>query len=287
LERLPEIRCDDWVVLEISSFQLWHFTPAARMPHVAVVTGCSPNHLDWHGSYADYIAAKQRILAGQTPGDVAILSTFQSKVASWSPLVRGRLVPLISLDDLPLLPVPGRHNRMNAACAAAAAAAIGCDREAIGRGLERCRPLPQRLEWLAVIEGRRFYNDSAATTPESTIAALGSLEMPVWLLAGGKSKGADFAPLAAEIARRARGAALFGSSGGELRERIHGQAPQFPCVAVETMDEALAWCWTRSRPAEAIVLSPACASTDQFRNFRQRGEHFVELVRHLANPLNR
>jgi UDP-N-acetylmuramoylalanine--D-glutamate ligase len=287
LERLPEIGPQDWVVLEISSFQLWHFSPTARMPHVAVVTGCLPNHLDWHGSYADYMAAKQRILTGQTPGDVAILNTLQREVASWSPLVRGRLMPLLSPEDLPLLPVPGRHNRINAACAAAAAAAIGCDREAIGRGLERFRPLPQRLEWLAVIEGRRFYNDSAATTPESTIAALGSLEMPVWLLAGGKSKGADFAPLAAEIARRTRGAALFGSSGGELHERIHGQAPQFPCVAVETMDEALAWCWTRSRPSEAIVLSPACASTDQFRNFRQRGEHFVELVRHLANPLNR
>ena len=301
LERLPEIGPDDWVVLEISSFQLWHFTPAAKMPQIAVVTGCSPNHLDWHASYAGYIAAKQRLLTGQTPEDVAVLNTFDAEAASWSPLVRGRLMPLPSLTapfpregegstdftDLPPLPVPGRHNRINAACAAAAALAAGCQWEAIRRGLEGFRPLCQRLEWFAVVEGRRFYNDSAATTPESTIAALRSLEMPVWLLAGGKSKGADLAPLAAEIVRRASGAALFGSVRDELFDRIRNGVPQFPAVAAETMDEALAWCWPRSRPAEAIVLSPACASTDQFRNFRRRGEHFVELVRRLANPLNR
>jgi UDP-N-acetylmuramoylalanine--D-glutamate ligase len=301
LDRLPEISRDDCVVLEISSFQLWHFTPTAKMPHVAVVTGCSPNHLDWHANYAEYIAAKQRILTGQTPDDIAVLNTFDREVASWSHLVRGRLVPLPSLpvplpqagegsselNDLPSLPVPGRHNQINAIYAAAAAMAAGCEREAIWLGLERFRPLPQRLQWFAVVDGRRFYNDSAATTPESTIAALQSLEMPVWLLAGGKSKGADFASLAAAIARHASGAALFGSAGGELCDRIRVEQPQFPCVAVETMEEALRWCWPRSRPAEAIVLSPACASTDQFRNFRQRGEHFVELVCRLANPLNR
>jgi UDP-N-acetylmuramoylalanine--D-glutamate ligase len=271
------------------------------MPHVAVVTGCSPNHLDWHANYADYVAAKQRILTGQTPDDSAVLNTFDAEVASWSHLVRGRLLPLRSLsdslqqagegsselNDLPSLPVPGRHNQINAICAAAAAVAVGCAREAIWRGLERFRPLFQRLEWCAVVEGRRFYNDSAATTPESTIAALRSLKMPVWLLAGGKSKGADFAPLAAEIARHASGAALFGSAGGELCDRIRTEQPQFPCVAVETMEEAFRWCWPRSRPAEAIVLSPACASTDQFRNFRERGQHFVELVCRLANPLTR
>ena len=101
LERLPEIGRDDWVVLEISSFQLWHFTPAAKMPQIAVVTGCSPNHLDWHASYADYIAAKQRILTGQTPEDVAVLNTFDAEAASWSPLVRGRLMPLPSPLPLP------------------------------------------------------------------------------------------------------------------------------------------------------------------------------------------
>ncbi len=287
LDELPQIGPDDWVALEISSFQLWHAGPAAKMPHVAVVTGCSPNHLDWHPSYADYVAAKQRILSGQTPDDFAVLNTLDAEVASWSPLVRGREVPLPELDELPALPVPGRHNRVNAACAAAAATGAGCTADEIRRGLEEFRALPQRLEWFAVVEGRRFYNDSTATTPESTIAALRSLDVPIWLLAGGKNKGAELQPLAAEIVGRARGAAVYGAARRELLDQVVRRDRQFACAAVETLDEALRWCWSRSRPGEAVLLSPACASTDQFRNYRRRGEYFAELVRRLSNPLNR
>jgi UDP-N-acetylmuramoylalanine--D-glutamate ligase len=286
LEQLPRISCNDWVVLEISSFQLWHFTPTARMPHVAVVTGCSPNHLDWHSSFADYVATKQRILAGQTPADFAVLNTSCNEVASWSHLIRGRQIQLPSLDSLPPLPVPGQHNRINAACAAAAATAVGCRADAIRHGLEQFCPLPQRLQQFAVVEGRRFYNDSTATTPESTVAALRSLESPIWLLAGGKNKGFDVQPLAAEIVQRASGAAFFGSAGPELHRWVAAAGSKLPSIAVETMQEALRWCWSQSQPGQAIVLSPACASTDQFRNFQDRGRRFVELVRHLTEDHN-
>ena len=138
-----------------------------------------------------------------------------------------------------------------------------------------------------MIEGRKFYNDSTATTPESTIAALRSLDTPVWLLAGGKGKGFDFGPLVAEIVNRGRGAAFFGSVRKELSGLAAAADFQFPCAAVETMDEALDWCWSRSRPGEAVALSPACASTDQFRNFRARGEQFAALVQALTNRHNR
>ncbi len=330
LEQLPQIRPDDWVVLEISSFQLWHSSPhtpcagpahgVCRL-HIAVVTSCSPNHLDWHESYADYMATKQRILSGQTPADFAVLNPFDAEVASWSRLMRGRLIFPSGSDipacpeessrhtpcagpaersrhtpcagpargacgllyNLPPLQVPGRHNQINAACAAAAAMAAGCRPDDVQRGLAGFCGLPQRLEWFAVVDGRRFYNDSTATTPESTIAALQSLDVPVWLLAGGKSKGFDFGPLAAEIVDRARGAAFFGSARQELLAHVAARAPSFPCAAVETLEEALSWSWLRSGPGEAIVLSPACASTDQFLNFRQRGERFVELVRQIAH----
>ena len=244
LERLPEIGPDDWVVLEISSFQLWHGGPCRL--HGAVVTGCSPNHLDWHGAYADYVAAKQRILAGQTSEDFAVLATDDAEVASWSPLVRGRLIVLgrvgisacpeadknvyptelqSASDDLPAMQVPGRHNRMNAALAAAAAGAAGCRPEDVRRGLEGFRGLPQRLEWFATVDGRRFYNDSTATTPESTIAALESLDVPVRLLAGGKDKGFDFRPLAGEIVRRARAQP---SSGRSARNSFRRREPRPP-----------------------------------------------------------
>jgi UDP-N-acetylmuramoylalanine--D-glutamate ligase len=282
LDRLPEITRDHWVVLELSSFQLWHLSPAAPLPQLAVVTGCSPNHLDWHGSYEHYVAAKQRILTGQTGDSLCVLNTFDAEVAGWGPLVKGRQLPLVPLSEIPPLAVRGEHNRINAACAAAAAAGAGCDAAAIRLGLESFGGLPQRLEWFGVVDGRRFYNDSTATTPESTIAALRAMEEPIWLLAGGRSKGFDFAPLCAAAARHARGAAFFGSCAEQLRGRVAAAAPAFPCAAVETLVEALAWCWERSRPGEAILLSPACASTDQFLNFRQRGEKFVELVSALV-----
>jgi UDP-N-acetylmuramoylalanine--D-glutamate ligase len=318
LGELPCITADDWVVLEISSFQLWHSrfgTPHAPREasahgvcrvHGAVVTGCSPNHLDWHPSFADYVAAKQRILIGQMPDDFAVLNTQDAEVASWLPLVRGRRIDVetestqhtpcadsargvcgVRLADMPVLSVPGEHNRLNAACAAAAAMAAGSQWSDVCRGLETFRGLPQRLELIATIAGREFYNDSTATTPESTVAALRSLDRPVWLLAGGKSKGFDFGPLAAEIVGRVRGAAFFGSVRKELLERVVVLARDFSCTAVETMSESLDWCWSRSQSGDALVLSPACASTDQFRNFRQRGEQFAGLVQQLSDPHNR
>jgi len=283
LSRLDAITSEDWVVLEISSFQLWHLGPNVAMPQIAVVTGCSPNHLDWHAGYEDYVAAKQRTLLGQTRHDRAVLNTHDEEVAHWERLVRGRLVPLPPLAEIPRLSVPGRHNRINAACAAAAAGAIGLSREEIRRGLEGFVALPQRLEPIATIAGRKFYNDSTATTPEATIAALESLEEPIWLLAGGRHKGLDFGDLGAAVVEHAAGAALFGSACEVLKGRVIARNRQFPCTTAETMAEALDWCWERSRPGDAIVLSPACASTDQFRNFQHRGEQFVRLVRSLAS----
>ncbi|MEN6557953.1 MAG: UDP-N-acetylmuramoyl-L-alanine--D-glutamate ligase [Thermoguttaceae bacterium] len=278
LERLPEIGPNDWVVLEISSFQLWHFSPTVRMPHIAVVTSCTPNHLDWHPNLDDYRAAKQRMLLEQTPKDFAILNPFDAETARWTPIVRGELVATPEVDSLPTLQEPGLHNRINAACAAGAARAAVCSPADIRHGLERFRGLPHRLQWFATVDGRRFFNDSTATTPESTLAALRSLDGPVWLIVGGKNKGFCFGSLADEIVARARGAALFGSVRYELLQLLHDRAPEFSAVAVETMAEATRWCWTHSSPHETIVLSPACASTDQFRNFQQRGEQFERLV---------
>lgn len=282
LDRLDEIAADDWVVLELSSFQLWHLSADAKLPHVAIVTSCTPNHLDWHGSLAHYAAAKQRILTGQSPADVAVLNTHDAEVSTWQHLVRGRCAVPVPLADLPPLAVPGEHNRLNAACAAAAALAVGCDAAAVDRGLRAFRGLPQRLELCATIDGRRFYNDSTATTPESSIAALRSLDEPIWLLAGGRSKGFDFGPLAAAIVARAQGAAFFGSVRNDLQAAVTARLPGFSSTATASLDDALAWCWEQSRPGDAIVLSPCCASTDQFRNFRHRGEHFVELVVELG-----
>jgi UDP-N-acetylmuramoylalanine--D-glutamate ligase len=287
LGHLAEIRPDDWVVLEMSSFQLHWLGPNVSGARIAVVTGCSPNHLDWHGDWPSYVAAKQRILTGQSSDGVAVLNAYDAEVATWAGQVRGRQEPLPELDALPQLAVPGDHNRLNAACATAAAVAAGCDWPAVEEGLRGFRGLPMRLEWFAVIEGRRFYNDSTSTTPESTAAALEAIDDPVWLLAGGRDKGCAMDRLTSAAAGLARGAAFFGECGETLRADVTRRKPGLPCTAVETLADALPWCWARSKPGEAILLSPGCSSVDQFPNFRRRGEHFAELVRAMAHPLDR
>lgn len=286
LDSADDIQASDWVVLEISSFQLHYLRLDARPVDIAVVTNCVPNHLDWHGSFANYVADKQRLLLGQSGDGLAVLNAHDPEVATWAAMVRGRLLRPISLDTVPELAVPGRHNRTNAACAAAAALAAGCAEASIGKALRACRSLPDRLEEVAIIAGRRFYNDSSSTTPESTIAALDALEGPTWLLAGGSDKGADFGAMCQAIAARAEGAAFYGAVGEKLRRCILQIRSRFPCTAVETMDEALAWCWRNSRPGQSIVLSPGCASRDQFQNYRRRGAHFVQLLHTISNRHN-
>ena len=283
LDQLPQIGRDDWVVLEISSFQLWHFTPAARMPQVAVITGCTPNHLDWHASFADYVAAKQRILTGQTPADFAVLNTCDAEVASWSHLVRGRQMPLPS----PPAPLPqAGEGRCEVAALARAGRAQPNQRRLCGRGGDGGRVraggdsarawssfIPCRSGW----NGSRWSRAADSTTirrpprPSRPSPPCGRWTCRFGCWPGARARGSISSRWPPRSCDRARGAAFFGAAGPELRRRVAAKRPQFPCIAVETMEEALRWCWPRSRPGEAIVLSPACASTDQFRNFQQRG----------------
>jgi UDP-N-acetylmuramoylalanine--D-glutamate ligase len=281
LDDLDRIGPGDWVVLELSSFQLFRLNHTP-MPRVAVVTNCTPNHLDWHGGYQQYVTAKQRILTGQTRDGIAVLGESLAGDGSWRRQVRGSLAALVPDAAIPPLALPGKHNRRNAVYAATAAQAAGCGDEAIRRGLRGFSGLPGRLQLVATRGGRTFYNDTTATTPESTIAALGSLSAPIWLLAGGSDKGIDLAPLASAVVAGARGAAFFGATAPALRDLLKTVAPDYPCAQVSTMSEALAWCWSRSRPGDCIVLSPACASHDQFQNFRHRGAAFCELVARLG-----
>jgi len=284
LEQIDQIGPDDWAVLEISSFQLHYFAPDARVPNVAVVTNCVPNHLNWHPNFEHYRSAKQRLLQLQHAQDSAVINMADPEVSGWRHCVRGRLLEPWSTGRIPPLRVPGEHNRVNAACAAAVAESIGCRDEAIRQGLETFAGLPQRLETIAVVAGRRFYNDSSATTPESTVAALDAVPGPVWLLAGGADKGADYVEMIVATAARASGAAFFGAIGTRLCARLAELAPQMPCTTRPTMAESLQWCWQHSMPGDAIVLSPGCASLDQFTNYRHRGEVFSALVRDFAAP---
>ncbi len=278
LDLLPEISAHDCCVLEISSFQLWWMTDAVVGPDIAVVTSFSPNHLDWHGSMGEYQAAKQRLLRFQRATDCTVIDSSNEQLLSWLPTVRGRWIPPVDDRDLPSLAVPGKHNRVNARHAMAAARALGCSEEAMRQGLMGYRGLPQRLELTAEVAGRRFFNDSASTTPESTAVAIEAIEGPLWLIAGGKDKGCNLRQIAEAAARFALGAAYFGSGAERLLRESAAVDSRFPARTFESAAEALRWCFNRSRPGDAIVFSPGCASTDQYRNFRQRGEEFAALV---------
>jgi UDP-N-acetylmuramoylalanine--D-glutamate ligase len=254
----------------------------APLPAIAVVTNCAPNHLDWHGSFAAYRAAKQRLVSGQSVAGIAVLNQYDGSLDGWRSVAAGTVRDAWQLDQLPPLAVLGQHNRQNAACAAAAASAAGVSNAAIFTALAGFRGLEHRLEFVAEVAGRHFYNDSKSTTPEATLAALAAVDRPVWLLAGGQSKGVAFAPLARAIVARAQGAALFGAARHELQACLQACDPNFNVCVAERLDEALAWCAGRAREGDAILLSPACASLDQFRDFTARGEMFCNLVRALA-----
>ncbi|MEW6753426.1 MAG: cyanophycin synthetase, partial [Candidatus Latescibacterota bacterium] len=178
------------------------------------------------------------------------------------------------------VPLRGRHNVANAAAAAAAAVALGIPADQIGAGIRTFRGLEHRLERVAERQGVAYYNDSLATTPDSAIAALQAFDEPVVLIAGGSSKGADFAALGACIARRAvKAVVLLGQEGvrleAALRQAGYGGEVVTGCPGMEAAVEA-ARC--RAAPGDAVLLSPACASFGMFANYRDRGEQFRRCV---------
>jgi UDP-N-acetylmuramoylalanine--D-glutamate ligase len=288
LEDLPRIRPSDWVVLELSSFQLHWLSAAARLPDITVVTNCTPNHLDWHPDFTHYVGAKRRLLGASRAaraGSSAGVAMLGPSVGDWGHGCERDVVVAADAASLPNLPIPGEHNRVNAACAASAARAAGCSDTAIHAALASFTGLPHRLEAVATGGGRRFINDTQATTPEATMAALKAIAGPIWLLCGGADKGVSFGTLAEAIVTRCAGAACYGAVGDKLHEEIRKRSAVFPMLRVDQLAEAVAWCWDQSSPGDAILLSPACASTDQFRDYAHRAEEFCTLVRGVGVTL--
>jgi len=304
LLEVDRIGPDDWAVLELSSFQLEDLNRLPASPHVTIVTNFSPNHLDWHGSLADYRRAKQAALCWQTPECVAVLNADDTDVYSWP--AYGRRLDFGLTDSgrcglfarpeggavfrnrerelvIPLsnwLRLPGRHNLQNALAAACAALAIGVPLSAVQAGLETFQPLPHRLEFVVETAGRRFYNDSLATTPESAVAALNAFDVPVVLLAGGYDKQIDLDAMAAAVAQKAKAVALMGQTAELLQELVEGHLAgrPLPMRQCRSLDEAFTWAAGQSAAGDVVLLSPGCASYDWFLNFADRGEQFVRLA---------
>ncbi len=284
LASVDKIERDDWMVLELSSFQLDRLPLDAARLEVVVVTGCTANHLDWHPTLVDYHRAKQRALQMLASNGTAVLNTWDSEVAGWQRLVRDRWSPPAALADVPPLKVPGRHNRHNAACAAAAAVAAGVQPAVVRRALLEFTGLPHRLDRIATVAGRTFIDDSSATTPEATAAALDSVAQPVWLLLGGRAKGSSWATLVSALSENVRGVACYGEAAAELADTVREARRALNVRVCDDMPTAMRWCFASSAPGHSIMLSPACASSDQFSNYVERAKTFHRLIDEIALP---
>jgi len=288
--------------IELSSFQL-ELTETLR-PYVAVIVNLSPDHLDRYESYDDYARAKARLLEIQQPAGAAVLNADDRNSARFHDAVRGRLhtfstrhevergaflrddrltlrteygeEELIGADELPL---PGEHNVANALAAALACRLAGCGPRAIAAGLRTCRPLRHRLERITEVDGVRFFNDSKATNSASMLRALNSFTPgTVHLILGGRDKGTDWRRLAHEIGPRAKRVLLVGETAPTLERALSGTTTALNC---RTISQAVRVGFAGAETGDVVLLSPGCASFDQYRNFEERGEDFRRSVEAL------
>jgi UDP-N-acetylmuramoylalanine--D-glutamate ligase len=289
-------RHPDVYVLELSSFQLE--ATASLVPTVAAVLNLSPNHLDWHPDLADYVRAKSRIFqnGGQQvlnrddPLTMAMQSettvrTFGGDVpvnehqwglrqrAGGEWLAHGNM-NLVAANALTLT---GRHNALNALAALALADAMGIAEGNVMRPLCEFRGLAHRMALVAELRGVVYIDDSKSTTVASTIAALEGLRRKSVLIAGGDAKGQDFISLVPAVRNHARAVVLLGRDAPLLERAL--RVAGVDLVSATGIEEAVALASDIAQPGDAVLLSPACASWDMFRNYAERGDRFVKAVR--------
>jgi UDP-N-acetylmuramoylalanine--D-glutamate ligase len=265
---------DAWIVCELSSFQLEDIHELR--PRIAVLLNITPDHLDRHRDLDAYRAAKLRIFENQGPEDVAVVPRGFPAVPG-----EGRRVEFAAEDPLPAEPrLPGEHNRENAAAATVAAQAAGIPDDAIASALASFAGVPHRLELVRELDGVRGVNDSKATNPDAAERALGAYPPGLRVILGGSRKGMPFAGLA-ERAREAgvARAYLIGESADEIAEALAREGVRFRHSV--DLEHAVADAHADAERGEVVLLSPACASYDQFENFEERGARFRELVEAL------
>ncbi|MHC4086429.1 MAG: UDP-N-acetylmuramoyl-L-alanine--D-glutamate ligase [Planctomycetota bacterium] len=296
LARLDQIAPDDLVVLELSSFQIEQLAQVPKAPTVALLTNLTPNHLDRYGTFADYCAAKESIFRFQKLDDqfpaVSIFNAEDKVGAEWFEKYKqdaGRNCITFSADDVSeqvraSFGLPGRANLSNLAAAVAIARHFGIDDDQLKNSLPQFKALPHRLELVAQINGISWYNDSKATTPESTIVAIEAFEQPTIIIAGGYDKNVAFDGLGRKIAKDAKVAILIGQTAEKIAEAIKVcPQNQTRIEFAKSLSEAVQLGNRLAESGDVVLLSPACASYDMFDNFEQRGQEFCGLVRQISN----
>ena len=291
-------------VLELSSFQLMTMK---KSPHIAVITNLSPNHLDYHRDYAEYIAAKENIFTHQTAQDIAVFNadnddtvrcaakapgrvrwfSRQKEVADGvflrgtAVVARGRSAERVVMDTADIR-LPGVHNIENYLAAIAAVDGLVAD-ETIRDFARTFGGVEHRIELVRERNGVRWYNDSIASSPSRTMAGLRSFSEKVILIAGGKDKGISYAPLGPQINKHVKLLILCGATAGVIRQAVE-QAPNYDgleILEVEDYPTAVSTADSRAQAGDVVILSPASTSFDRFANFMERGRVFKDLVNAL------
>lgn len=309
-----------WTVAELSSFQL-EMIDSLRV-NVAVVTNITPDHLDRHGSFENYVRAKHRIFLNQTEDDWAVLNGrdqgvadmvaklgvqsrkvyFSSRepetatgVAAGAYVRNGRVCTTMMTDregevevmGLEEIPLPGMHNVENVMTALAASfCAMGTgvqDLPALTDAMRRFKGVEHRIEYVAEIEGIKFYNDSKATNVDSTVKALEAFERNIIVILGGKDKGSDYTVLAPLIRNRVKQVILIGAASDKIAEQLEGAGSM---TRARSMQDAVLKAMEVAMAGDIVLLAPACASFDMFDNYEHRGRVFKEAVYKLASRIH-
>ena len=293
-------REDGWTVVEVSSFQLE--TIKTFRPAIAIVLNVTPNHMDRYETFNDYAAAKHRIFMNQTVDDVAVLNADDETVSSWASGLRAKVMwfsvrkelsdgvflrgnervykdqVLLRVDELKLR---GLHNVENVAAAFAAGIAAGASIESMAATAKQFNPVEHRLEFVAEIDGVRFYNDSKATSVDATLKALEAFAQDagkIVLVLGGRGKKAPYEPLAPLVKSKVRRLVLI----GEDAETIANELGEFaPIDRATDMNDAVQRSFNAAEKGDVVLLAPACASFDMFESFEHRGKVFKRAVADL------
>ena len=264
-----EVAPDTWIVCELSSFQLEDIVDFR--PAIGVLLNLEPDHLDRHGTFDAYRRAKLRIFENQRADDVAVVPRGFAEVG------RAKRAEFSADDPLPGEPrMPGGHNRENAAAATAAARAAGVPEDQIADALRTFPGVAHRLEEIAEIRGVRYVNDSKATNAAAARRALAAYDSPLHVILGGLGKNESYAELASDLGAKAARAYLIGTAANELAAALEIPVERSGDLATAVRSAAAA-----AQPGDVVLLSPACASYDQFENFEQRGNEFRRLVEEL------
>jgi UDP-N-acetylmuramoylalanine--D-glutamate ligase len=304
IAEIYQAKSSDWVVAEVSSFQLE--AVEEFKPHIGLFLNITLDHMDRHKDFDEYLNMKIKLFSRQTSEDYAILSAddalvktkvkgLQAKTYYFSLNFTPEASAYMQDDRLILefeeqkcafkldeLPFQGEHNFKNLLAAMLAAHFAGVSIEDMRRGIRDFTPLHHRMELVEIVGGVKYIDDSKGTNPDAVIAALQSYSQPVILIAGGKDKGMDFAPLAQVIAKKVKSLVLIGESAPKIAQAV--AAYNFhEVVFAADFKTAVRQAALKAQPAEVVLLSPACASFDMFNSAEERGDIFKALVKELKH----